>query len=87
MGIVIDFGEVRHVKLLVRSCKNENFSITSANYVLRKGDVIEDSGECSIYGHVIDTIISPKTIGCYKLQITYHILDETLIDTVEVNVV
>lgn len=42
---------------------------------------------CAIYDHVIDTVISPKKIGAYKLKITYHIADEILIEILTVMVI
>lgn len=36
MTIVLDKGERRHVKLMIHSCKNENFEIITADYELKK---------------------------------------------------
>lgn len=89
MTVVFDYGEVRHVKLRIHSCKNENFEIVSASYTLTVAGETEpeDSGLCIILGHTLDMVINPKKKVRYLLKITYYIGDETLIDTVEVRVI
>lgn len=89
MTILFDFGEVRHVKLRIHSCKNENFEIISASYALTLvgENEPEDSGECIIYTHTLDMVINPKKKARYLLKVTYYIGDETLIETVEVRVI
>lgn len=89
MTVVFDYGESRHIKLRICSCKNEDFEIISASYELTKkgNDKPEDSGGCVLYGHVIDISINPKERGTYLLKITYYIADETLIENLEVRVI
>lgn len=36
MGIVLDFGERRHIKLMILSCKKEDFEIMDCDYELKK---------------------------------------------------
>lgn len=86
MQVIIDFGETRHIMLEVFSIKNDEFVISSASYVLRKGKTGEDeaSGVCSVIDHLIDTVITPKEKGEYQLIVTYKIADETLIEVVKV---
>lgn len=86
MNVVFDFGEIKHVKLLIHSVKNESFEITSASYKLtQKGESDpEDEDVAMIYEHVIDVLICPRQRGRYVLEITYHIADETLIENVGV---
>lgn len=86
MNVVFDFGENKHIRIMVHSMKRESFVITDASYILTKkgSQQQETSGICSINEHIIDTIISPKERGEYILKITYHIADETLIDDVYV---
>lgn len=83
-----DFGETRHVQLKIHSKTNDSFEITGASYeLIRLGsEEPEASGDSDIYEHVIDTVISPKERGAYRLKIKYHIADETLIDTVVIQV-
>lgn len=84
MNVVMDFGETRHVKLLIHSIKNEPFEIASASYILAKRGRTEpeDEGAAVISGHVIDMVISPQEKGCYNLKVTYGIADETLIENI-----
>ena len=86
MSVRFDFGERKHVQLLIHSVKNEDFTILSASYALTKKrtGVKEDEGPCVIDGHIVDTVIEPKETGTYELRITYHIADETLIENIEV---
>jgi hypothetical protein len=88
MEIKMDFGEIRHVKLLVKNIKNEEFAILSAKYELINEFSVnpEDSGEANIYEHTMDVVISPKKRAMYKLKYIYQIGDETLIDVVKVQV-
>ncbi len=84
--ITIDYGESRHVRLNVFSCKNEEFEITNATYSLTKQQALEpeDSGSATILDHVIDVVINPKNEGFYNLKFSYSIADENLVDIVEV---
>lgn len=86
MNVVFDFGETRHIKLLIHSCKNDPFEVTSASYSLTKRGRTEPEAEDAavIYGHVIDMVITPMEKGCYSLKVTYHIADEVLIEKLEV---
>lgn len=86
MSIRFDFGERKHVQLLIHSVKNDNFVILDASYTLikKRTGVTESQGPCEINDHIIDTIISPQEKGTYELKITYHIADETLIESIEV---
>lgn len=85
--IKFELGEIRHVQLLIKSVNNEPFTIKSAQWELRKGDQVETQGDCFIKDRIIDALITPQTKAVYKLRITYHIADETLIETIEVAVV
>lgn len=88
MNVVFDIGEIKHVKLMIHSLKNEPFVIVDASYSLSKRGVdgIEEQGVCTIDSHIIDMIIHPKEKGEYTLKVTYHIADETLIENVGVYV-
>lgn len=89
MGIVLDFGERRHIKLMILSCKKEDFEIMDCDYELKKygNSEAEDSGPGNILEHMIDIVIEPKECGKYQLKVTYRIADEILIETVGVNVI
>ena len=84
--VTFDFGENRHVKLRVFSCKNEAFEIKTAKYELRRNDTqeIESEGNAEIIEHIMDVVISPKYSGFYDLKYIYSIADEILIDIVEI---
>lgn len=88
LKIVMDLGETRHVQLKICSSVKDDFNILDATYVLQKVDdqTPEDSGNCVIREHIIDTVITPKESGAYIFRVTYTIADEILIDTVEVKV-
>lgn len=90
MNLTMEFGEVRHVKLRVKSLKQEEFIISDADYELRKCDskMPEDMGKANIIdNNKLDVVINPRQIGDYQLKYTYHIADETLIDIVRVKVI
>lgn len=88
MSLVINLGEIRHVRLLIKNIYNQSFSILKCDYELRgpTGE-IESKGAADIADHVLDVLISPKTIGDYDLKFTYIIADETLIDHVSIKVI
>ncbi len=88
MFVDFDLGETRHVKLQIKSCKNDLFEIRSASYKLTyRGETDpEDMGASVIQDHVIDQVITPKRRGIYVLAVTYAIADETLIDNIQVSV-
>lgn len=89
MCVNFDFGETRHIKIKINSCeKSSNFEINTASYRLffLGEKEPEDKGASVIYEHTIDQVISPKRIGKYILEITYHIADEILIEKIEIQV-
>lgn len=89
MMVILDYGERRHVKIEVYSCKDEFFEIKEGTYVFTKEQETtpEDEGSCNIYNHVMDIVLEPKYRGEYKLLITYNIADEILIEKVKVVVI
>lgn len=89
MTIVLDKGERRHVKLMIHSCKNENFEIITADYELKKhgSDKTEDSGSGNILENMIDIVIEPKEKAEYTLKVTYRIADEILIESIGIKVI
>lgn len=89
MTIVLNKGERRHVKLMIHSCKNENFEITTAEYELTKHDSTspEESGSGNILEHMIDIVVEPKEKAEYTLNVTYRIADEILIEPIGIKVI
>lgn len=90
MNLTMELGEVRHVKLKVKSIKQEEFVISDAAFELKRCDCMEpeDKGKANIMDAcILDAVISPQSIGEYDLKYTYHIADETLIDVVRVKVI
>lgn len=88
MGLVMDYGEIRHVRLLIKNIYNREFQILKCNYELRSPDgEIEASGPADIADHVLDVLISPKSRGEYDIKFTYIIADETLIEHVNLKVI
>lgn len=89
MKLEIDFGEIRHVKLEVKSIKQENFEILGGKYELKKcsSTEVEADGEVNIIDcHIMDVVVCPQCVGEYELKFTYRIADETLIDIVRLKV-
>lgn len=88
MSLVMDFGEIRHIRLLIKNIYNRSFQILKCDYELRDptGE-IEDSGAADIADHVLDVLVSPKTRGEYDVKFTYIIADETLIEHVNLKVI
>lgn len=88
MTATFDYGESKHIRLLVVSRKKEDFDISSASYVLTKDGANdpEDSGNVVIDEHVLDALIAPMQKGRYKLTITYHITNETFVEEVHIAV-
>ena len=86
--IVFDYGENRHVKLRVTSCKDESFVIKNASYELVRSDTqeVEIQGNATILENILDVVICPQNVGYYELKYTYSIADETLVDVVEISV-
>lgn len=86
--IVFDYGENRHVKLRVTSCKDESFVIKNASYELVRSDTqeVEMQGSATILENILDVVICPQNVGYYELKYTYSIADETLVDVVEISV-
>lgn len=86
--IVFDYGENRHVKLRVTSCKDESFVIRNASYELVRSDTqeVEIQGSATILENILDVVICPQNVGYYELKYTYSIADETLVDVVEISV-
>lgn len=79
-------GEDKHVKLMVHSTADDEFTIQSATWELSMAGQVESSGECAINEHVIDVKIFPQRKGIYRLVIKYRIADETLVEKLEVAV-
>ena len=88
MMVVMDKGERRHVKLVIHSCRNEEFEIVDAEYELKKygSDATEDPGTANIIEHVIDIVVEPKEKENISLQSRTG-LRMTLIEPIKVKVV
>lgn len=58
MNVDFEFGEKKHIKLRICSCKGTDFLIERASYeLLYKGkQEVEDSGIAVIQGHILDRI-------------------------------
>lgn len=84
--IKFELGETRHVRLLIKSANNTPFTIQHGTWQLKNENDVEAEGKCIIMDHIIDVLINPQKANVYKLQITYQIADETLIEVLEVAV-
>lgn len=86
-GIVMDFGETRHIRLKVINTKGQDFKITKCDYELQSPDgEIEAGGQTDILEHILDVVITPKMRGEYQLKYIYYIADEILIERVGLTV-
>lgn len=86
--IMFDVGERRHVQLRIHAAQEAPFRIKSATWELKRGNVLEASGECEIDEHIIDAYIeAPSSKTTYILRVTYEINDETLVEQLELAVV
>lgn len=70
-------GEDKYVKLLLRSPKNEPFTLEHAEYDLMVRGQVEEHGDAVIDGHYISMKLSPKTRAFYTLVVTYVVADTT----------
>ena len=87
-----ELGEKKYVCICVRSADRHVFEVTSAKYVLKKGDEVEASGQCEI-AQVSDSevtltaLIQPMAKSAtYVLEYTYEIPPEVLIHDIRVAV-
>lgn len=89
---IVKLGEKRNVSILVKSVEKKEFDIEKATYILKRGDEIEDSGECSDYTtnhkeHVLSALIEPKAKSSnYILEFYYTINPEELCYAVNIRV-
>lgn len=80
-------GEEKYIKFRATSCDDIPIIITDANYTLTQNNVMESSGKCAIVNNdEILTLICPKNIGEYILEVTYTIAPETRKVRVAINV-
>lgn len=88
----IKLGEKRNISIRVKSVEKKEFEIDKATYILRRGDEIEDSGECSdsttnFKEHILTALIEPKAISSnYILEFHYTINPEELCHQVIIRV-
>lgn len=77
-------GEKKYVTIKVTSSGCKPFEITKAAYVLKKGDEVEESGDCEIiqkkdFSVMLQALIQPQAKNAkYTLEITYEIPPEIL---------
>ena len=83
--VMLNAGETRCIRISIHSIKDQNFVIEEASFSLLR--LKESNGNCKIYEHEIEAIVSPKQRGTYTLDIKYVILDEVLIEPIELKVV
>lgn len=85
-------GEDKHIKILVHSTRKERFEVIKAEYILKNGDNVEDSGPCEIIvdgdKNYLDAKISPhERSRLYKLEVTFWVLDEIRKVIVDIEVI
>lgn len=85
-------GEKRNLRVLVENTKGLDCFVSSAKYILRSGNEIESSGECTIQSidtsaSIISMLVSPQRVrATYDLDVEYLIDDETYVYTCQVRV-
>ena len=88
VSLVMDFGEIRHIRLLIKNIYNRDFTILKCDYELKDpSGQIEAFGPADIADHVLDVLVNPKLKGEYDVQFTYIIADETLIEHISLKVI
>lgn len=72
---MIDFilGESRPLEFEIIHQNGDEFIIREAKFELYKDDVIVDSGDMDIDGHLISYIFEPEERGYYLLEFSYII--------------
>lgn len=90
--VTFELGEKKYVCISVTSNCGKPFDITDAKYVLKKGDAVEESGQCEIKKRsdtetILSALIQPMAKNAtYKLEYTYDIPPQKLMKTVRVQV-
>lgn len=79
-------GEEKYVKFKATSCDNAPVVITSATYVLYKGDEAVTTGSCTVDGSEFMALIEPDEAGDFVLEVTYTVAPETRKVRVAINV-
>lgn len=85
----IDLGEKIHIRAIVHTvCEEEiPFVIRNARYeLIDQNGIIEDSGDCTIQEHTIDSLIEPQNTGKYELRLIYDVGDETWVEPIRLRV-
>lgn len=90
--VYFELGEKKYVCISVTSICSRPFDVTSAKYVLLKGEETEASGQCEIEKKsdtetILSALIQPMAKSAtYTLEYTYEIPPETLMYNVRVKV-
>lgn len=90
--VYFELGEKKYVCISVHSTCGKPFDVTSAKYILYKGEEKEASGQCKITKKndtetVLSALIQPMAKNAtYTLEYNYEIPPETLMYNVRVKV-
>ena len=90
--VYFELGEKKYVCISVHSTCGKPFDITSAKYILYKGEEKEASGQCEITKKndtetVLSALIQPMAKNAtYTLEYNYEIPPEILIHEIRVKV-
>lgn len=80
-------GENKRIKIKIVATDRKPFTITTASYELYFNEyTLEESGVCDVEQNLITTKINPKKNGVYTLIVTYVIGDETLKESLQIEV-
>lgn len=72
-------GERRQITLELIPRNNDEIIISSANYLLVYGDIVESSGVPTIDGLELTVTVEPKKEGTYILEYHINIAGEVII--------
>lgn len=66
-------GERVTLRFQVDNIEGKDFTISNAQYTVKIGDVIENSGTMTIDGHELSFLFNPTKAGYYSIEIMYDI--------------
>lgn len=66
-------GERRTLRFTIENVEGKDFSITNAQYTVKRDDVVESSGMMVINDHEMSFLFTPKNTGVHTIILQYTI--------------
>lgn len=66
-------GERVTLRFQVDNIEGKDFTISNAQYTVKIGDVIQNSGTMVVDGHELSFLFDPRTAGYYSIEVMYDI--------------